>query len=262
MPRERIIVTNMTYPERSQKYGHLVCVGGITEDTEEWRRLYPIVSELFFNKKYSRFHKWDIIEVRIEKLPNNKDPRKESHRVLDWREIRQVGHIDDWNERRKIIDKHVVRGMNVLLQKQYEDWTSMGVIRPSQVKDFLEKDRQRVNNEGDLRILDVMETLTPYMETRPEPRFQPDTINKWIGYEFFCYEDKCNGHTMMVNDWECQELYRREGFEKTRQKYYNWMLGKRDLYFMMGTVARKGTWIIVGVFYPPKRKEECLEKYF
>jgi hypothetical protein len=45
----------------------------------------------------------------------------------------------------------------------------------------------------------------------------------------------------MVSPWECQELYRREGFEKTRQKYFDWMLEKRDLYFMMGTVARKHT---------------------
>jgi len=65
----------------------------------------------------------------------------------------------------------------------------------------------------------------------------------------------------MVSPWECQELYRREGFEKTRQKYFDWMLEKRDLYFMMGTVARKHTWIIVGVFYPPKREGQLLEKY-
>jgi len=261
MPLEKIIVTNITYPERSRKYGHLVCVGGITEDTQEWRRLYPIVADLFFNNQYSRFHKWDIIEVKVEKLPNNKDPRKESYRVINWREIKQVGHIKDWNERRKIVDKQVVQGMNVLVQKQYEDWTSMGVIKPKLIKGFLEKDRHRVTNEGDLRVLEVMETLTYYMETCPKLKFQPDTINKWIGYDFLCYEDKCNGHTMMVNDWECQELYRRKGFEKTKEKYYDWMLNNRDLYFMMGTVARKHTWIIVGVFYPPKIKDESLDKY-
>ncbi len=41
-------------------------------------------------------------------------------------------------------------------------------------------------------------------------------------------------------------------FDK-KNKFFDFMK-TRDLYFFMGTHFRYGTWIIIGLFYPQKRK--------
>jgi hypothetical protein len=63
---------------------------------------------------------------------------------------------------------------------------------------------------------------------------------------------------MMCIDWEIQELFRKykdrgaEGFQKVKDKATNWM-DQRDAYFVVGTTWRFKTWLIIGVFYPPKK---------
>ena len=225
-------------------------MGGVNQDGE-WRRLYPIPHEIYWNPSHEdkRIKKWDVIEVTLKKAPRNKDPRKESY-TIDWRSIRIIGHIgteNGWAERRALLDKYVVKGMNELNNAKYEDWTSMGVVRPRRIRSFEERERHQVSDQGYLQVMDVQLTLVPNVKPPPTPT----RINKWIGYVYECEDNPCNGHQMMVTDWECQELYRRLGFEKTRQKYFEWMMG-RGIYFSIGTVAKAGTFIIVGVAYPPR----------
>ncbi|KAA0015250.1 MAG: hypothetical protein FE041_00375 [Thermoplasmata archaeon] len=50
--------------------------------------------------------------------------------------------------------------------------------------------------------------------------------------------------------------------KKMKEKLVKWMEEKRDLYFMMGTHYRWGSWLIISILYPPKRKAERLEKFF
>lgn len=62
---------------------------------------------------------------------------------------------------------------------------------------------------------------------------------------------------MICIDWEIQELYRREGYQKTRMKALNWM-STRDLYFGVGTTWRYPTWMAISLVYPPKMLEQPL----
>ncbi len=39
--KKRVLVTVKAYPEKSKKYGEVVCTIGLTEEGE-WIRLYPI----------------------------------------------------------------------------------------------------------------------------------------------------------------------------------------------------------------------------
>ena len=63
----------------------------------------------------------------------------------------------------------------------------------------------------------------------------------------------------MCEDWEAILLYRKMraraptveiAHEKVRSKLYDWMLKERDLFFMMGTDARFGKWLIISLLYP------------
>jgi len=43
---------------------------------------------------------------------------------------------------------------------------------------------------------------------------------------------------------------------KLNAKFFDWMINKRDLYFIVGTIWEYPTLIIIGLFYPPKRRQK------
>ena len=80
-------------------------------------------------------------------------------------------------------------------------------------------------------------------------------------YYFICEEAGCKGHRQMIEDWEVMELYRkmRDGFgekealDRVKEKFLDKICSpERDTYFYVGTILRYGTWIILGIFWPPK----------
>jgi hypothetical protein len=81
-------------------------------------------------------------------------------------------------------------------------------------------------------------------------------------YEFRCGDVDCNGHTMMCTDWEMMQAcrawrgeYGEKWEEKFRQRFETEMLQKNDTHFFVGTLHQyPKSWIIVGLFYPPKPK--------
>ena len=111
--KERILVLTRAIPEKSEKYGRLVCVAGINGNNE-FRRLYP------YTLQNSRFRKKDAIEV--EAGENERDKRKESRKISG--ETRIVGHAEDSEvvERLKPLISSIGR-----LQKEGR---SLGVIKP------------------------------------------------------------------------------------------------------------------------------------
>ena len=255
---ETITVINKTYPEWGEKNGWLVCVGGINQGGK-WRRLYPVSLSLWTQQKYRKlaFKKWDTVSVKIMKRPLNKDPRKESSEPVDIEELKIIGHYGttkkEWEKRRSIVENHLSPDLETLKEQRYDNknrgfWTSMGVIKPN-IIDFVETERHRIA-EDERHVLDVQMKDTPRSDNL-EHSHGLDTLIKKIGFKFKCTGNSdCSGHYIMCTDWEMVELYRRFGFEKTREKAM-WMAKQRDLYLMMGTVAHYNTFINVGVFYPP-----------
>jgi hypothetical protein len=79
-------------------------------------------------------------------------------------------------------------------------------------------------------------------------------------YEFRCEEESCPGHKATCTDWEMAESYRKwkakygnAWEEKFRLRYEAQMISKFDTHFFVGTVHQHpGSWIIVGLFYPPR----------
>ncbi|MCS7365741.1 MAG: hypothetical protein NDF54_09925 [archaeon GB-1867-035] len=260
MEKESIIVLAKTYPELSKKYGPLVCVAGVNE-YGELRRLYPIPYKIWIKNEYKeiRFKKWDIIEAELTRPQS--DPRKESRKVTDWRKIKIKGHIKDWSLRLYII--------NELLEKDIESIkasdSSLGVIKPSIVEDFLIKERQKIRDPGEIEVLEKMDsttTLLAYFEKKDQ-FLLPDVWDKdvkiekipWIGHKFYCKNPLCKGHEMMVIDWEAQELFRKyRMIAPVKEKLFNWMLKERKLYFVIGNTWRwKKSFMIISLFYPPKK---------
>ncbi len=84
-------------------------------------------------------------------------------------------------------------------------------------------------------------------------------------------ESECRGHSIICEDIEAMMLIRRlrnryagnenQIFEKAKDKLYTFMKG-RDLHFIMGTHYRYSTWLIVGLFYPQRKKSRELTEFF
>jgi hypothetical protein len=71
---------------------------------------------------------------------------------------------------------------------------------------------------------------------------------------------------MICTDWEMGQAYRAWRKEygddweaKFRQRFETEMIEKNDTHFFVGTMHQNpGSWIIVGLFYPPRSKTEDL----
>jgi hypothetical protein len=90
-----------------------------------------------------------------------------------------------------------------------------------------------------------------------------DTLEKLpfnFKYQFRCSELGCKGHEMSCTDWEMGQAYRRwrreygQDWERFfRQKFEDDMIDRFDTHLFVGTVHKHPhSWIIVGLFYPPR----------
>ena len=71
---------------------------------------------------------------------------------------------------------------------------------------------------------------------------------------------------MLCTDWEMLQSYRNwrktygDGWERPfRQRYEREMIDRFETHFFVGTIHRyPASWIIVGLFYPPRRQPRDL----
>jgi len=251
--KKKILVTVKAYPERSRKHGDVVCTIGLTEDGD-WIRLYPIPYNTYIVNKIK---KYDWIEVECTKA-SEKLSRKESYRIRNG----SIKIVDDslstkksgktnWTERNKIILPHMSSSLEDLRDQYGKDRTSIGLIKPKDVLEFYKKDLLQIYSDEKAFQQSLFGDKIPEVEEIPHI----------FGYEFIC--DGCKEgkkHKIQCEDWELFESYRKWGlrygnvdrlWEMLQQKYYNYMMD-RDFYFYMGMFSQYPTWLIVGLYYPPK----------
>jgi len=205
--KKKVLVTVKAYPEQSTKHGTVVCTAGIA-DTGDWIRLYPMPYNAFLGP--GKIQRYDWIEVECERVTTEKLSRKESYRVRDG----SVKIIDlslsqekirgrvPWEKRNEIILPKVVPSLEFLKNQYAEDGTSLGLVRPQEIKRFYTR--------GDLA-------------QPPEPRgYQESLDGQKIPIisnipHIFAYTFRCAGcsegqeHDIMCEDWELFESYRSGG---------------------------------------------------
>ncbi|MGI0141250.1 MAG: hypothetical protein ACREBF_01185 [Candidatus Micrarchaeales archaeon] len=247
-----------TYPNLSRKYVETVCVGGLT-DNGKWIRIFPIrFRQLPFNKRFSKF---DIIEAEVEPT-HDKFGRIENHTIKDTT-IEILGKLpatpENWERRKKLVLSHLDKSLEELELKKESDHVTMGIIKPREIIDFYRKNIEEFREWEAELIQGNQKTLIEKI-TGKKYESPLEKIPYWMGYHFYCQDERCNGHNMMCEDWEMLELFRnmrkREGsdekaFEKVKQSYFTWMK-ERDIYFVVGTESKWNNFLIIGIFYPPK----------
>ncbi|MDX1981116.1 MAG: hypothetical protein SFV51_12670 [Bryobacteraceae bacterium] len=251
----------MTYPHPSESHQELVCTAGVTEDLQ-WVRLYPI--DYRYQPQHRQFRKYQWIEIGLAGRGAKNDGRKES-RKPDLDSIRILGEPlstdDEWRARREIIDRmphHTRLELEALYNKEK---VSLGIVRPVEVLDLKVEPVERhwkPEWEATLRQFNLFSGQPKLLEKLPY-RFS---------YVFRCADTGDKPHTAMIEDWELGVLYRKEverlGDERNaiasvRRKYFDEICHpSRDSRFFMGTVFPYNTWVVAGVFWPPKLRQASL----
>lgn len=258
--RTKVLITVMTYPLPSRGYQELVCTAGIAE-AGEWVRLYPI--DYRYRPRHQQFRKYQWIEVALLPRGSGNDNRRES-RKPDLESItilgRPLGTADAWRERRAFVDRLPHHTLSQLKALHEQDKTSLGIVRPARVLDLIIEEADPEWKPEWQALYDQLLLFGP----PPKPLAK---IPFKFSYVFEC-DDSDKPHRAMIEDWELGVLYLKEAArlgderraaESVKSKFLGEMCGPdKDTRFFMGTVFPYNTWVVVGVFWPPKRLQREL----
>lgn len=259
--RKKILVIAKTEPSPSKKYGSTVCTAGIT-DSGEFIRLYPIQYRLFCDGA-GGFSKYDWIEVECYKKDD--DMRKESYHIVE-NTLRVVGHVStdfNWAKRNEILLPHVSKNIEELKKSG----ASLGLIKPSELLDFIRTDKNESGELGEV-MSDYRKNLQMIFDGNGLMKAIPviGGIDTYYRYSFRC-EGEDTVHHLMCEDWEVYEAARswprtygtkERTWEKMHEKFFDLFSKEKNLHFFVGTHFIWGTWMVIGVYYPPKTYQKTL----
>ena len=257
----RVLITVKTYPTPSTKYSELVCTAGIIPD-EDFIRMFPVqLRDLPYDQWFS---KYDWVDVLIE-LRGKQDKRPDSYRPLRD-SIGIAGHVDTsngWAERKRLVLPHAAQSLEALdHERRSNDGPSLGVFRPAEILDF---DWTPVEREWTAADHAKLTQRNLFGRDRTPLQKLPFEFR----YTFRCDDPRCKGeHHMMILDWELGVLFlnMREQYgeasalQKVRDKFLGELCGAdRDTHFFVGTTHYPiESWVIIGVFWPPKAPQSKL----
>jgi hypothetical protein len=258
--KKRVLITVRTYPLPSVKSVEASCTAGITEDGK-WIRLYRVPSRMLSDAQQFKKYQWITVEVTKAR----KDFRPESYNPrLDQIQVGEVlPTTADWHSRWSFVRPLVAPSMcSIQRERDQHGYPTLGIFKPREITRLVIEDsepdwtpkQQASLNQGLL------------FEAGPAKKLEKIPFN--FKYEFRCADPACGGHKMTCTDWEMAEAYRswrqryKEGWKAAfRNKFENEMAQKFDTHFFVGNQHQAPTaWIIVGLFYPPRREPDLFSK--
>lgn len=249
---EKILIIIKAAPIPSKSYTEVVCTVGVTK-SGKLIRLYPVPYRyLYFPQRYKEYQ-W--IEVEIEK--HKKDNRIDSYKP-NIKTLRVIGNplpAGRAEQRKKIILPLISSNLEEIKNNFRNKKISLGVFKPKKIKLKIERDDERWSN-GHEKML----------KQRVLFGEQPKKLEKVpfkFSYEFSCNNKDCKGHIQKVVNWGINELYRNLKeknpysidtiLKKITQKWETEMWGEnKDSYLIVGTRFPYASFLVLGVFWPPK----------
>ncbi|MBN2085818.1 MAG: hypothetical protein JW748_11400 [Anaerolineales bacterium] len=265
MEKQRVLITVKTYPTLSRKYGETVCTAGVREDGS-WVRLYPVPFRRLDEK--DQYRKYDWIECRL--LRNDSDPRPESFRPFDVKELCPIGRIgtsDNWSERRRILlnTARVYDRMDELIERAKANDLSLAVFKPTRIFGFkCEKEYREWDSDKVRQMREKTKQLDLFADDAWRSTF---SLIPKLPYSFSYKIEDAAGRIseLEILDWEIGALYwnclrssgsdERTALSKVKKKYFDTFLDS-DLHLFLGTTQEfhfraPNPWVIVGVFPIP-----------
>jgi hypothetical protein len=252
---KKALIVVRTYPTPAKSGVEVSCTAAIT-DKGEWLRLFPVPWR--FLPEDQRFRKYQWVEVKVTKAS---DSRPESYK-LKPDGIRMLSEPlptgKDWEARKKIVLPLKAHCLCCLQrQRDSQGHPTLGIFRPKKIERLIITPEPANWTEPQLATLRQGHLFVK------QPKTELEKIPFSFRYEFRCDDDECTGHKIICTDWEMGQSWRLwkakygDGWEaKFRQRYETDMIEKYDTHFYMGTIHQHPqTWIIVGLFYPPRLRD-------
>ena len=226
----------------SERYTELACTAGFREDGS-WVRLYPVPFRLLDQDK--RYEKYQWVEVDIAR--SARDPRPESHRVLDPDSMALLHKVDtgrsrDWSERRRLIlgRNRVHSNKEEIVRKAHANELSLVIFKPKKILDFVIKDAEPDWSQDKLQSIQQNLKQQNLFDEQDLSDFRPvRKLPHKFSYKFI--DDAGTESTLMIEDWEIGALYwnclQRYGAvqapHKVREKYMDDFAATKDLYLFL-----------------------------
>jgi hypothetical protein len=255
---KKALIVVRTYPTPAMKGVEVSCTAAISE-TREWLRLHPI--RYRYLSVEQRFQKYQWIEVKVTKTNDGRresySPKNDTIKIVSP----PLDTSDGWQARKDIVFPLRSHCLCCLVKERNEKgYPTLGLFRPKTIEGLTIKAGSPNWTAAQQAIL-RQENM---FEKKPATELEKIPFN--FRYRFNCDHDTCKGHKMFCSDWEMGESFRKWKAEygnqwesKFRQRYETEMIQKYDTHFYVGTVAKyPGTWIIVGLFYPPHSRQSGL----
>lgn len=256
---KKALIVVRTYPTPATKGAEVSCTAAITEKGE-WLRLFPVPWRYLSAEEQFRRYQW--VELTVTKAS---DSRPESYK-LKQNGIKILSEPlsteKGWRARREIIEPLRAHCLCCLMkQRDAHKHPTLGIVRPKEIKKLIITTDSAEWTPAQLAILQQGHLFAE------QPRERLEKIPFKFQYMFVCDEEDCPGHTMMCTDWEMAEAWRKwrsdygENWEeKFRKRFEFEMIEKFDTHFFVGTIHQHpATWIIVGLFYPPKTAQAMMD---
>lgn len=229
---EECTLVCVTYPSYSEKYIATVCMAGITADGE-LRRIYPVTWKEYQTKRPS------VGEQIRYKIRETATKRSESCKIYSD-SIEIVGHADADS-----LLSDIQSRCTTLCTLQDQEAQSLGFIDPV-VNDFSidssSEHRQKAEKYNEQRTLEG--DNLPVM-----------TLPRQVRFRFDCGPNCETDHRVLCEDirfcnkyWEFD--YRLDSISEVEVAYSEWAEQFSDMYFMVGTHHRWGTWLVISLLAP------------
>ena len=229
-------------------------------NSKEWVRLYPI--DYRYQSPNVQFKKYQWIEVKLSPTGQGNDNRRESRKPkLDSLKI--LGEplpAGDWKQRREIIDSLPVHTRIELEHLYALEKKSLGIVKPTEVLEISIESAKREWKNRQQAALDQFHLF----DGMPK---KLEKIPYKFSYVFRC-EDTKEPHRAMIEDWELGVLFlkererknsEREAAESVKNKFLEELCAPtRDTHFFMGTTFPFNSWVVLGVYWPPIKKQLAL----
>lgn len=244
----RILVK--AFPQPSTKHEETVCCAGVTEDTGELLRLFPIRYRRL--DKTDQFDRFDQVEMTITKAS---DPRPESFKVDEGSiHVTSKGNTLDDAAKVRLWAPHIAPSLRILMDENKNTNRSLGIIKPDPESLRFVTKTATENNEEDQEVANLVFEQASLLEGPLKPLGKPKFS--------FAYHYTCAGHPHkhQIHDWEVQAAFihykRRYRTEdealKMMQQEYGQNIPQHNLHFIMGTMAsHPRTFIVIGLLRSP-----------
>lgn len=248
--KKTALIVVRTYPTPAKQGVEVSCTAAIT-DKGEWLRLFPVPWRYLPSDQ--RFRKYQWVEVTVSKA---KDARPESFKLVPdgIRILSDVSSSNAWQARRELVLPLRSHCLCCLVRERDANGSpTLGIVKPKSISRLVITPEAATWTPGQLATLRQGHLFVE------QPAKELEKVPFSFRYEFRCDHVDCPSHKIICTDWEMGEAWRKWSAEygdaweqKFRQRFETEMISKLDTHFFLGTVHQyPGTWIIIGLFYPP-----------